>query len=71
MNITSVGVNTPDSGIPLAVDGMLFLADGEAVGVADGLAVNDGRLELAAATTKLRFTVCSIPSLSVKLMVIV
>ena len=64
MNKTKVGVNVPDVGTPLAVDGKLTRAEGDAVGdalgvavgvaVAEGLAVNDGKLLPAAAITKLR-----------------
>ena len=81
MNKTKVGVNVPDVGTPLAVDGKLTRAEGDAVGdalgvavgvaVAEGLAVNDGKLLPAAAITKLRVTVCCLPVSSVNAIVIV
>ena len=71
MTTTKVGVNTPDSGIQLSVEGIDTRGGIEAAGVALGEADPDGvaskagsDVPAAAATTKVRFTFCSIPLLS-------
>ena len=47
----TVGVNRPGSGIPESVDGIVVLPLLDAVGVADGVLVNDGNPPIDPAAT--------------------